>query len=80
MARGILAVAFNFTNAQADEFHDWYDLEHIPEREKVPGFGLCERYIDLARVKRDIGDQQLTKRFVEVVEHRVVSDERGSGR
>ena len=54
MAKGILAVAFNFTNAQADEFHDWYDLEHIPERQRVPGFGLCERYIDLANPKQAV--------------------------
>ena len=54
MAKGILAVAFNFTNAQADEFHDWYDLEHIPERERVPGFGLCERYIDIANPRQAV--------------------------
>ncbi len=51
MAKGVLAVAFDFTNAQADEFHDWYDLEHIPERQRVPGFGLCERWIDIANPK-----------------------------
>ncbi len=45
MAKGQLIVAFDFANAAADEFHDWYDLEHIPEREAVPGFGLCERWI-----------------------------------
>jgi len=45
MARGLLLVAFDFKNAHADEFHDWYDLEHIPEREAVPGFGRCERWI-----------------------------------
>ncbi len=45
MPNGILAVAFDFTTAHADEFHDWYDLEHIPERQRVPGFGRCERFI-----------------------------------
>lgn len=45
MAKGQLIVAFDFANAAADEFHDWYDLEHIPEREVVPGFGVCERWI-----------------------------------
>src|SRR5918912_1610944 len=30
MAKGLLLVAFDFTNAHEDEFHDWYDLEHIP--------------------------------------------------
>jgi hypothetical protein len=45
MARGLLLAGFDFATAHADEFHDWYDLEHIPEREAVPGFGACERWI-----------------------------------
>ena len=45
MARGILIAAFDFANAHADEFHDWYDLEHMPERQSIPGFGTCERWI-----------------------------------
>ena len=45
MAKGVLIAAFDFADAHADEFHDWYDLEHVPEREAVPGFGACERWI-----------------------------------
>src|SRR5215472_7684245 len=45
MGRGLLVAAFDFSTAHADEFHDWYDLEHIPERKAVPGFGACERWI-----------------------------------
>ena len=45
MPKGLLFASFDFSPAQADEFHDWYDLEHIPEREAVPGFGACERWI-----------------------------------
>jgi hypothetical protein len=45
MSRGILIAAFDFSKAQPDEFHDWYDLEHIPERERVAGFRLCARWI-----------------------------------
>jgi hypothetical protein len=45
MPKGILIAAFDFSTAHADEFHDWYDLEHIPERQRVPGFGACERWI-----------------------------------
>src|SRR5215467_8927539 len=51
MGRGLLVAAFDFSTAHADEFHDWYDLEHIPERQTVPGFGACERWI---------GDEQPT--------------------
>ena len=47
MVKGLLIASFDFTNAYQDEFHDWYDLEHIPEREAVPGFGSCERWICL---------------------------------
>src|SRR5207253_2550576 len=32
MAKGILIAAMDFSAAPEDEFHDWYDLEHIPER------------------------------------------------
>ena len=45
MGRGLLVAAFDFSGAHADEFHDWYDLEHMPERKAVPGFGACERWI-----------------------------------
>ena len=45
MGRGLLVAAFDFSTAHADEFNDWYDLEHIPERRAVPGFGACERWI-----------------------------------
>jgi hypothetical protein len=45
MAKGLLIASFDFSTAYADEFHDWYDLEHVPEREAVFGFGACERWI-----------------------------------
>ena len=45
MAKGLLFASFDFSTAHADEFHDWYDLEHIPERQRVPGFINAERWI-----------------------------------
>jgi hypothetical protein len=45
MSKGLLIAAFDFVNAHTDEFNDWYDLEHVPERVAVPGFGACERWI-----------------------------------
>ena len=45
MANALLLAAFDFSGAHADEFHDWYDLEHIPERQAIAGFGACERWI-----------------------------------
>jgi hypothetical protein len=44
MANGILIAAMNIANAAPDEFHDWYDTEHLPERQRVPGFLLCQRW------------------------------------
>jgi hypothetical protein len=45
MPKGLLFASFDFSTAHRDEFHDWYDLEHIPERLRVPGFINAERWI-----------------------------------
>jgi hypothetical protein len=45
MAKGLLFASFDYSTAHADEFHDWYDLEHIPERLRVPGFINAERWV-----------------------------------
>ena len=54
MAKGILLVAFDIANAHDDEFHDWYDLEHVPERARLPGFGLCERWINASNPRQAV--------------------------
>jgi hypothetical protein len=43
MANGILVPVVDFSGMAEDEFNDWYDFEHIPERLRVPGFLACER-------------------------------------
>jgi len=45
MAKGELIAALDFSNVAEDEFNDWYDQEHIPERQRVPGFLSCQRWI-----------------------------------
>ena len=45
MAKGTLIAAMNMGRAAEDEFNDWYDTEHLPERERVPGFLLCRRWL-----------------------------------
>src|SRR2546422_9244611 len=45
MAKGTLIAAMNLGKASEDEFHDWYDTEHLPERQRVPGFLVCQRWI-----------------------------------
>lgn len=59
MAKGILIAAMDFTRVAEDEFHDWYDLEHIPERRRVPGFGACERWIGAANPKISLATYDL---------------------
>jgi hypothetical protein len=45
MANGVLIAALDFSGVAEDEFNDWYDSEHIPERRRVPGFLTAERWI-----------------------------------
>ena len=45
MANGLLIAAFNYRNVARDEFNDWYDTEHVPERSRVAGFLNCQRWI-----------------------------------
>ena len=54
MAKGQLIAAFDFSGAAEDEFHDWYDTEHIPERERVPGFLSCRRWIGAQNPKESV--------------------------
>ena len=45
MAKGTLIAAMRMAQVAEDEFHDWYDTEHLLERQRVPGFLACERWI-----------------------------------
>jgi hypothetical protein len=45
MSKGLLFASFDYSPAQEDEFNDWYDLEHVPERLRVPGFLNAQRWI-----------------------------------
>jgi hypothetical protein len=56
---GLLVAGFNYANVNADEFNDWYDTEHIPERERVPGFVNCERWIGAEDPKVSIATYDL---------------------
>ena len=41
MAKGTLIAAMNIGQAAEDEFNDWYDTEHMPERQRMPGFSCA---------------------------------------
>jgi hypothetical protein len=42
---GLLVAGFHYPNIPTDEFDDWYDTEHIPERLSVKGFLNAERWV-----------------------------------
>ena len=45
VALGLLVAGFDASPVDPDEFNDWYDTEHMPERQRIAGFGRCERWI-----------------------------------
>jgi hypothetical protein len=45
MALGALFAVLDYEGVAHDEFNDWYDTEHIPERLSVPGFLNAERWL-----------------------------------
>ncbi len=45
---GLLVAGFNYSSVSDDEFHAWYDTEHVPERERVAGFINAERWLGAA--------------------------------
>jgi hypothetical protein len=59
MAKGTLIAAMNMAKVAEDEFHDWYDTEHLPERQRVPGFLVCERWIGAADRKISVATYDL---------------------
>ncbi|HTZ71282.1 MAG TPA: hypothetical protein VMB71_11580 [Acetobacteraceae bacterium] len=61
MANGLLFASMDYTRAYEDEFHDWYDLEHVPERLRVPGFLNAERWLGEENPKISVATYDLTE-------------------
>ena len=59
MAKGLLIAAMDFSNVAEDEFNDWYDLEHIPERRRVPGFLTLQRWIGADNPRQSVATYDL---------------------
>ncbi|PLC54058.1 hypothetical protein CR155_11105 [Pollutimonas nitritireducens] len=47
-----------------EEFNDWYDTEHVPERTAVDGFETAQRYVCLAGFPRYMAAYDLTSPLV----------------
>ena len=60
MAKGVLIAAMDFSNVAADEFNDWYDNEHIPERQRVPGFLTPQRWIGAENPRQSVATYDLS--------------------
>jgi len=59
MAKGVLIAAMDFSNVAEDEFNDWYDTEHLPERQRVSGFLICQRWIGAENPKQSVATYDL---------------------
>ena len=58
--KGFLMVSMEPTPAYDEEFNDWYDLEHVPERTKIPGFESGRRFVCLSGWPRYLSMYDLT--------------------
>ena len=59
MAKGILIAAMDYSACPQDEFDDWYDTEHIPERLAIPGFINAERWLGIEDPKVSLATYDL---------------------
>ena len=59
MAMGLLVAGFDSSGVNEDEFNDWYDTEHVPERRAVRGFINCERWVGAENPKISIATYDL---------------------
>ena len=46
--RGLLLAAMTPPPALEEEFNEWYDTEHVPERLRVPGLDTARRFVAVA--------------------------------
>src|SRR5882762_2408296 len=53
--RGLLFVASDIDAADEAEFNRWYDLEHVEERVRIPGFLSGARYASIADGRKYLG-------------------------
>jgi len=79
MVKGLLFASFDFSTAYEDEFHDWYDNEHIPERLRVPGILNAERWIGAENPKVAVATYDLeTLRVLQSAAYKAVGGANGS--
>jgi hypothetical protein len=73
---GLLGGGFDFSNANEDEFNDWYDTEHLAERLRIPGFVNGVRWIGADNPRLSLAIYDLDSLAVlQKPEYRAVSPE-----
>jgi hypothetical protein len=76
MAYGLLGGGFDSSRAAQDEFDEWYDTEHIPERLRIPGFINAVRWIGTQNPRLSLALYDLERLDVlKKPEYRAVSPE-----
>jgi hypothetical protein len=56
---GLLVSGFDYSTVAEDEFNDWYDTEHVPERERMKGFMRVQRWLGADNPKLSIVSYEL---------------------
>jgi hypothetical protein len=59
--KGMLVAAFDSSSIPKDEYDDWYDTEHIPDRQKVPGFLTLERWVSIDHPRHTVATYDLER-------------------
>jgi hypothetical protein len=73
---GLLGGGFDFSSADEDEFNEWYDTEHVPERLRIPGFINAVRWLGVDNPKLSLAIYDLESLDVlRKPEYRAVSPE-----
>jgi hypothetical protein len=57
---GVLMVAMEPPASMEDEFNDWYDMEHFPQRRALPGFAGASRWVCISGWPRWLAVYDLT--------------------
>lgn len=64
MNKGLLLVTMEPPPAMEEEFNDWYDTEHVPERVAIPGFETAGRFVCVSGWPRYVAAYDLRARSV----------------
>ncbi|KDC63308.1 DUF4286 family protein [Bordetella bronchiseptica] len=78
-SKGFLMVTMEPPSAMEEEFNEWYDTEHLPERAAVDGFETARRYVCLDGFPRYMAAYDLSSPAVlEAESYRNMAGERFS--